>query len=383
MWTTIAKVAVLGSLAAAAAGCGTAHAERRAQPPPAAVHTAVVAPTSFELLHRASGTVRGHTTATLTSKTSGYVKKIAVLPGDRVRAGDVLAVLEANDVEANVRRARAGLAEAEATRAEAESALEAAKASAVVSEATQGRTAELLAKGAVARQEADEVEARFRAAAANERMASARVHATKSRIDQAKAELAEAQATLAYAKIVAPFAGRVIERRVDPGNLASPGTPLLVLEQDAGLRVEVAVDESHAQSIALGDRARVDADAMPTFEATVAEIVPSVDVATRAFLVKVDLPPGASALRPGMFARVAFAVGRRTPLAVPAGAITTSGQLDRVYVVEGGRARLRVVTLGDAQRGAVEVLSGLDAGEAVVAPVPPALRDGQPVTVAP
>jgi multidrug efflux pump subunit AcrA (membrane-fusion protein) len=108
----------------------------------------------------------------------------------------------------------------------------------------------------------------------------------------------------------------------------------------------------------------------------VGEIVPTVDVASRAFLVKVDLPSELVGLRPGMFARVSFRVGRKTPLVVPASAITRSGALDRLFVAEADHLRLRMVSLGEAQGDWIEVLSGLSAGERVVASPTPIVVDG-------
>jgi RND family efflux transporter MFP subunit len=135
--------------------------------------------------------------------------------------------------------------------------------------------------------------------------------------------------------------------------------------------------------VALGDEATVDLGALPQpVKGTVGEIVPAVDVASRAFLVKIDLPAEVSSLRPGMFARVAFKVGNRPRLVVAASAVTRSGALDRVYVIDGDRARLRMITVGETQGPWIEVLSGLTADEHVVAAPTPALHDGAPVVEA-
>jgi hypothetical protein len=113
----------------------------------------------------------------------------------------------------------------------------------------------------------------------------------------------------------------------------------------------------------------------------VGEIVPSVDVASRAFLVKIDLPPDAGALRLGTFARVSFQVGTRPRLVVPTAALTSFGALDRVFVVDGAHARLRMVTRGETQEPWTEILSGLSESETVIAAPPADLRDGSPLAV--
>jgi RND family efflux transporter MFP subunit len=199
---------------------------------------------------------------------------------------------------------------------------------------------------------------------------------------EARASLSQAQATLDYASITAPFSGRVIERRVDPGALASPGTPLLLVEDDGALRVEAAVEESRAAELEVGDEASVELDSLPAPVAgRVGELVPNVDVASRSFLAKVDLPADLSGLRPGTFARVGFRIGTRPRLVVPKSAITSIGALDRVFVVDAEHAHQRMITWGERQGEWVEVLSGLSSDERVVTRPPAALRDGSLVAV--
>jgi multidrug efflux pump subunit AcrA (membrane-fusion protein) len=331
----------------------------------------------LDALYRTSGTVRGRTTAVLTSKTVGYVRSVNVRAGDHVKVGQVLAVLEANDSTASVRRAHAGFDQSMDARAEAENAVAAAEAALRIAQTTHGRIAALRASEVVSQQEFDETQARLQAATAQADMARARLRMSGSRISQAKAEIGEAQAALDYSRIVAPFAGQVIERRVEPGSLASPGMPLLVLEQAGRVLVEAPVEESRAPSVTLGDTVSVEIEALgKPVVGRVGEIVPTVDVASRAFLVKVDLPAELVGLRPGMFARVSFRVGRKTPLVVPTSAIARSGALDRLFVVEGDRLRLRMVTLGETQGAWTEVLSGIAAGERVAISPTSVVADG-------
>jgi multidrug efflux pump subunit AcrA (membrane-fusion protein) len=340
---------------------------RNPEGPPISVKLATAREQALDALYRTSGTVRGRTTAVLTSKTVGYVRSVAVRAGDRVLAGQVLATLEANDSSASVRRAHAGFDQSLEARAEAENAVSAAEAALRIAKSTRERVAALHASGAIAQQEFDEAEARLQGASAQADMARARLRMSGSRISQAKAEIGEAQAALDYSRIIAPFAGQVIERRVEPGSLASPGMPLLVLEQEGRVLVETAVEESRSSSVQLGDAVNVEIEAVgkPVI-GQVGEIVPNVDVASRAFLVRIDLPVERACLKPGMFARVSFRIGQKKTLVVPASAITRSGALDRLLVAEGDRLRLRMVTLGESQGVWTEVLSGLATGERVV-----------------
>lgn len=346
------------------------------------VTTAAVHEEPLPALYRASGTVRGRSTVTITSKTIGYVRAVRVRAGDRVEAGQPLVEIEATDIEAAVARARAELDHAIQLAAEAASGLDAARASEQLTRTTRERMQRLLATGAIAHQQFDEVDSAWRTADAQRAAAEARVRAARSGVEAARAAVAEARATLGYARVNAPFAGRVVERRVDPGTLASPQTPLLVLDDEDALRVEVAVEESRGGAIAAGDQVDVEIGEPPlALVGTVGEIVPAIDVGSRAFVVKVDLPAGTGPLRPGGFARVGFRVGTRPRLVVPSTAISPSGAVDRVFVADGAFARLRMITRGASQGPWTEILSGLDAGELVVVEPGRELVDGSPIEV--
>jgi RND family efflux transporter MFP subunit len=370
------SLVALASLSLAACGSHQTHPEAP-DAPPVALTVGSARRASIDELYRTSGTVRGHQTAVLTSKVTGYVKSVAVKAGDEVEAGQVLAVLEASELEAAVRRAQAHVAETVTSRAEADSALEGANSNTTVAGTSRARSETLLTTGAVAKSDFDDVDARYRAAAAQERVAGARVRSSDARIAAAQAELAEAQALLGYAKITAPFAGRVLDRRADPGSLATPGATLLVLEERGGLHVDASIEAGRARSVKIGETATLEVDATTgALVGKVSEIVPVVDVGSRAFVVKIELPPTVTDVQPGTFARAILRVGASQRLVVARSAISASGSLDRVYVVRDGRARLRMVTLGEAQGDVIEVRSGLSDGERVVLAPPTTLRDG-------
>jgi RND family efflux transporter MFP subunit len=363
-------------LTAALAACGHTSRTTDDRSDRVAVTVATVHEESLPVLYRASGTVRGRSTVVMTSRIAGYVRAVHVRSGDVVKAGTLLVELEANDTRAGVNRQRAELAHAMHARVEAESEVEAARAAAELARTNLGRDQKLLESGAIARQAMDQSQVQASTTAAQLAAAEARLRGAASAIDIARASLAEGEATLDYARVTAPFAGRVVERRVDPGALASPATPLLVLDDGASLRVEAAVEESRASAIAIGDAVNVEVANRPQpIAGTVGEIVPNVDVASRAFLVKIDLPTGTGAIQPGTFARVGFANGTRGRLVIPSSAITSLGALDRVYVVDGETARLRMIARGEVQGPWTEVLSGLSPGERVIVD-PSGLHDG-------
>ncbi len=346
-----------------------------------------VAPAQVQSLkthYVATATVRGRNTAVLTSKAMGYVRALRAGNGDHVEAGQVLVELDERDARAGLQGARAGVSGADAAVVQAERDLEAARADLHLAERTLERMRRLAGERAVTPHELDEAEAGHASAQARARMAEAGLRAARARLGQARAGVEMASSLLGHRQVVAPFAGRVVARHVDVGDMASPGAPLLTLEEDGALRAEAVVDESQAGRIAIGDAARVEVEAAGArIEGTVGEIVPAIDVASRAFVVKVDLTGDPAALRPGMFARVRFATGTADRLVVPAAAVSVRGQLERVFVAEGDRARMRFVTLGADHDGRVEVRSGLEAGETVVLAPPADLADAAPIRVRP
>ena len=362
--------------------CGSEPARRAAQPqvPPVAVQVAAVTSQDWPTSYEATGTVRARTTATVSSKVMGYVQQVSVQVGDRVRQGQALITLDARDLDVNLRRAEAGGAEVQSAIPELENATAAAKANLDLAQTTFDRMKELAGKKSISNQEMDEASARLKAAEANYEMMRSRRAQITSKAAVVEQEVRAAGIMRDYARLAAPFNGVVITRTVEPGNLATPGAPLLTIEQDGLYRLEASVDESKLPSVRVGQAVEAVLEADRKLNARVSEIVPSVDAASRTYIVKLDLPATPN-LRTGMFGRAIFPLGVQKVVAVPLAALTERGQLQSVFVVEDGVAHTRLVTTGRRTSDAVEVLSGLTAGERVVLPVPVGMQDGARVEV--
>lgn len=377
---TRTKGAGLGVLCAGLilAGCGgeVRKNETAAAAAPIAVETVAAAAEQWPAGYQAVGTVRARSAALISSKVMAFVREVSVQAGDRVRADQVLLTLDARDLDSNYRRAEAGRDEARSAQAEADQALAAAQAQLDLAKATFGRMQELFDKKSISNQEFDEAAARRKSAEAASQMAAAKGAQVRARIAQAEQEVQAAGIMRSYAVIRAPFAGIVTARTVEPGSMATPGAPLLTIEREGAYRLEAAVEESQVRSIRAGQAVSVSLEALGrTLDARVSEIVPSVDAASRAYTVKIDLPPLAQ-LRSGMFGRAVFSSASRSVLAVPAAAVAERGQLQSVMVADGGAAHTRIITAGRKSGGKLEVLSGLSAGEKVICPLPPGLTDG-------
>lgn len=358
-------------------GCGSE--TRKSETPsaaPVAVQTVAVTAEAWSSGYEAVGTVRARTAALISSKVMAYVREVRVQASDRVRAGDLLVALDARDLESNYRRAEAGRDEARSAQAEADQALAGAKVQLDLARATFARMQELFDKKSISNQEFDEATARRKSAEAGYEMAAARGAQVRAKIAQAQQEVESAGIMRGYADIRAPFSGVVTARTAEPGSMATPGSPLLTIEREGAYRLEAPVEESRVKSIRAGQVVSVNVEALGrTLDAHVSEIVPAVDAASRAYLVKIDLPALAQ-LRSGMFGRAVFSGGSRQVLAVPAAAVIERGQLQSVFVADGGNAHTRLITVGRKSGEKVEVLSGLSAGETVICPLLPGLADG-------
>jgi membrane fusion protein, multidrug efflux system len=363
-------------------GCGGESRPKSVSSAPAVpVQTATVNSQQWPDVYEATGTVRARTAAVLSSKVMAYVRHVAVETGDRVREGQLLITLDAQDLDSNVRRAEAAEAEVMSAVPEADSGVAGAKANLDLAQSTFKRMEELAQKKSISNQEFDEASARLKSAQAAYDMARARRAQLDSKRAQVQQEIRSASIMRDYTRISAPFSGVVTAKSVEAGNLAAPGAPLLTVEREGAYRLEASVDESRLPFVKAGQTVDVALEALDRrFSARVSEIVPSVDAASHAYIVKIDLPTVAN-LRSGMFGRARFALGAHKVMAIPPQAMVERGQLQSVFVVEDGCARTRLVTIGERGHTFIEVLSGLSEGEKLVSPVPASLSDGARVEV--
>jgi RND family efflux transporter MFP subunit len=330
---------VAAALLLPAPGCGSRHtdipAENRAS---VVTETRVAALAEVPRAVQAPGSIRPWARVSPGTKILGRVEEVTVREGDRVRRGQVLVRLERRDLEAAVEQARAAVAMAEAE-------LDRARAQ-------HDRMRSLQSRGSVTDKNLEDAIAGFRVA--------------EAALQQARANLSAAEVTLGYAEIRSPVSGFVTAKRVESGDMASPGAALLVVEDLARVKVALSVPESDVVGLAPGAPARV--------------TNPSGDPASRTFDVELVLDNADGRLKSGMFARATFARGTREALLVPAGAVVRRGALEGLFVLDAERrARLRWIRTGRALDDRIEVLSGLEPGERFVVDPPLALGDGTTV----
>ena len=345
---------------------------------PIRVTVASVAVTGLADAFEAGGVVQARTTAAMSARILAPVREVRVAPGDRVRAGQVLVVLDGRDLAAQARSARAAAAGADQSATAAAAERQAADAALALARATHERIAGLHAKRSATPQELDDATGALRAAEARATGAAARVQIAASAVEGARAASEAAGTTASFAMVTAPFDGVVTEKMIEPGNMAVPGAPLVRVEDTRGFRLDVRVDESRVGQISAGDHVPVSLDSggggpVPV-TGTVSEIARAVDTDARAFLVKIALPATGGS-RSGTFGRARFSGQVRHALRVPESALVRRGQMTSVFVVENGIARLRLVNVSGT-----EVLAGLAERDTVIVAPPPTVSDGRRVT---
>ena len=346
---------------------------------PISVEVATVALTDIVSTFEGGGVVQAQTTATIMARILAPVREVRVVPGDHVRAGQLLVALDARDLVAQAQSASATATAADHVVTAAVAEQEEADAALALARTNHERIAGLHAKRSATAQELDDSTGALRAAEARAAGAVARAQAALSAVKGARAASEAARATSSFALITAPFDGVITEKMVEQGNMAAPGTPLMRLEDTRGFRLDVRVDESRIGQITLGATVPVSIDSgfggeSTTVSGTVTEIGRAVDADARAFLVKITLPD-TGGLRSGKFGRARFRGQQRRALTVPAAALTRRGQITSVFVLENDLARLRLVNVSGT-----EVLAGLAEGEMVIVAAPPSVTDGSRVS---
>jgi multidrug efflux pump subunit AcrA (membrane-fusion protein) len=366
--------------AAFAAGCAAAPPSSKADAPPVDVSLGRAEVADLSSPFEAGGVVRARSTAVIASRVMAPITDVLVRPGDRVRRGAPLVRLDAREINAAGARAAAALNAARQSAGAAESDTRAAEAGLRIAGLTHDRIAALHAKRSATPQELDQATASLSAAEAQLGSSVARAAAASAARDEAQAAMQGAQIAASYTVLTAPFDGLVTERGVDPGTMATPGAPLITIEDPTAFRLELRLDEARAAHVAVGQTADVSVSETATPAATwsparIVEVA-RLDGASHGFVVKIEVPD-ASHVRSGQFGRARFQGPARRTLTVPAAALLRRGQMTFVFAVDAdGVARLRPISTGTIVADRVEVLAGVREGDRVVTNPPASLSDG-------
>ena len=336
------------------------------------VTEARIGPIREELL--LTGSLKPKETVDINPKITGRIEKINFLVGDWVRQGAVVAEIEADELEQQVRRSEASFSVSEAN-------IAARQAELARAEADLGRAKLLFDEDLLSPQE-------YQQSRTSLEVLEAQVQLGKAQLEQATAELTELRIRLAQARIYAPMSGLVSARYVDPGALVAPGNPIIQLVNLSTMVTRGNVPERNIDRLAVGSRASVQVDAIPgqEFEGRVARIAPVLDAATRSAVIEIDIRNPGAVLKAEMFARITLDLGStREATLIPRDGLVYRGQQPGVYVVpaEQDRPVFRVIETGLTHEGQIEVLANLDAGTRIVGRGATMLRDGDRISTGP
>ena len=332
-----------------------------------------------------SGRVLARSKASLGSTVSARVEAVLFEEGDRVKAGQLLVRLDDREAAAALTEARARLELSRGTnRRSAEEERTQAVLKLAIQERQLARITALRTEGFVSEREEDDARqardlARSVVAAATQKARSAAAGGADER--SAVAAVAAAEARIAQLRILAPEAGTVLVRAVEPGNVVSPGETLLTMALDRETQILAQPDEKNLPALRVGQKARASADAFPdrSFAAEVISISPGVDLARGTVDVKLRVPDPPDELRTDMTLSVELEVGKRDRvLVIPLEAVRDAASEPSVLALRGRKAVRTFVTLGARGGNVAEVVKGLSEGELVVRQ-PGKLKDGQRV----
>src|SRR5579863_2553237 len=325
------------------------------------------------------------------AKESGYVRKLDVDYGTRVKAGQVIAVLEIPELEAQLQEDQSEIKNAanQVTRAQHELSRYQAQYNALHLQYTRLNEVSEKQPGIVAQQEVDDAQGKDLAAASQVDAGKAALDAAQSQLSVTRAKLSHDQSLFDYSRITAPFAGTITDRYANLGTLVQAGTgsstqamPIVRLSQDDLFRLVIPVPESYVQYIHVGDHVDVRVPSLnQTFPGKVARFSVDVREDTRTMHTEVDVPNPKRVLLPGLYADADLALDRKVDvLSVPVQAVNHEGNKSTVFVVgPNGELQDRPVQLGLQTSSDAEITSGVNEGDQVVVSDRSGLKAGEKV----
>jgi len=335
-------VAVFGLIYITFFGKSSSYASVPKSEDPVRVSTIMVEPRTIDTVVSAVGTLNSKNTSVLSSKVMGKVTELTVQEGNYVAVGKLLLKIESDEISAQLYQAQAAFNNA--------------------------------------RLQYDRIKSLFDVKAATQM----EMEQATLGFESAKAGLNAAKAMESYTIITAPIAGEIVEKRINLGEMALPGQPILKIEDNRNLRLEVTVREQELSSIQPGKSVTVRLDALPgrDIKGRVTQVVQAADVRTHSFVVKIVVPADKSLIT-GMYGKAFFSTGKREAIFVPRSAVVMMSGLSGVYIVSAdGNAMFQMIQPGEIQGDQIEAVSGLKSGDSVIVSKQAASIDGRKVVVA-
>ncbi|MBF0451477.1 MAG: efflux RND transporter periplasmic adaptor subunit [Candidatus Magnetomorum sp.] len=313
--------------------------------------------------YEAVGTIRPRVESQIESQVTAKVKRVQVSPGNKVTKDQVLVQLDDRQFQSRLAQAQQALKSAVAQKEETGHAVHAAEAKYKQALAAFNRTQKYVDAQAATPQDMEKAESAHEQAKAGVDSAHKAMNAATAGIRRAEEVVKEAQIALGYTNIRAPQDGEVLKKLIEPGDLALPGKPLIILQTSGALRLEAYVREGLIHKVEMGASLMVHVTTLnKKVVSTVEEIVPYADPQTRTFLVKVALPV-MSGLYPGMYGKLLIPAESHEVVLIPQKAVRNVGQLELLTIEENGIWKTRYIKTGKRIGNELEVLSGLFGNE--------------------
>jgi RND family efflux transporter MFP subunit len=348
------------------------------------VNFALVARSSAKTELVLPGNVQAVTEAPILARATGYIRKRSADIGDRVQSGQVLAEIEAPELDQMILQANATLNQNKSSVEQAQAALEQGRANENLARVTAGRWDNLQKRGVVSKQENDTYQAQYTAQQANVQALGKALAAVTSNVAAAEANVARLNQLKTYQTVRAPFDGVITVRNVDTGALVNEGSTLLFrIAQTSSLRTYVNLPQSESENVRVGQHATLTIAELPgrKFEGTVTRTSNALDPATRTLLTEVQAANPGGVLLPGMYAQVDLSVPRKNPpLLIPGDTMVLRPDGPQVAVIgEGNVVHFARVQLGRDYGDRLEALSGVEEGQRLVVNPSDAVREGKKV----
>ena len=327
------------------------------------------------------GNIQAVTEAPILARATGYIRKRYVDIGDRVKTGQVVAEVEAPELDQQILQANAAIDQAKSSVQQAEAAIQQGRANENLARLTAGRMANLLGRGVISKQDNDNAQAQYAAQQANVEALVKAAAAMRSSVTAAEANLARLNQIKTYQTVRAPFDGVITLRNVDTGALVNEGSTLLFrVAQSGTLRTYINLPQADAESVRVGQHAIISIAERPgrKFDGVVTRTSNSLDPATRTLLTEVQVINTDGALMPGMFAQVDLTVPRKfPPLLIPGDTLVVRSDGPQVAVVRpDATVHFTRIQLGRDYGDRLEVLSGLQEGQQLAVNPSDEVREG-------
>lgn len=315
--------------------------------------------------YEAVGTVRPRTESRIEALVTANVRSVEVSAGARVKKDQVLAVLDDRQLMAKLDQAKQALEGVKSAEKGAIQAVASAQAAFTQADSEYKRVQKYFSSQAATARELEEAKSRYLQAEAGLQQAKEALSGAKSGIRQTEEVVKEAEIGLGYTKIKAPADGEILNRMVEPGDLASPGKPLFMMKTSGAMRLEAYVREGLIGNVKPGMNLKIN---MPSnkegIDAILEEIVPYADPKSRSFLVKASISKD-EGIYPGMFGKLMIPLEKHEAVVLPGEAIQKIGQLELVMVKKEKGWERRYVKTGSFFDGKTEILSGLSGDEII------------------